>query len=140
MLDTSAAIGRLWRGAPIRSRAVRSEATTMKEATFTCDVCGSPARFRFGGSGGRPALRCWRHAILYEPVFRRALTVAAVIGTILFLINQLDVVVSGKVTALVVLKIALTYVVPFLVSTYSALEINRLRLAPEAAPQHQRAA
>ena len=111
----------------------------MKEAIFTCDVCGSPAQFRFGGRG-RPALRCWRHAILYEPVFRRALTVAAVIGTLLFLINQLDVVVSGKVTALVVAKIALTYAVPFLVSTYSALEINRLRLAPDAAPQHRRAA
>jgi hypothetical protein len=36
-------------------------------------------------------------------------------------------VLSGKVTPLVVLKIILTYLVPFLVSTYSALEINRLR-------------
>jgi uncharacterized membrane protein len=53
--------------------------------------------------------------------------VAAVVGTILFSINQLDVVVGGHLTALVALKVALTYVVPYSVSTYSALEVNRLR-------------
>ena len=57
----------------------------------------------------------------------RALRVAAVVGTILFVINQLDVVVSGMLTALVAGKIALTYLVPYSVSTYSALEVNRLR-------------
>jgi len=57
----------------------------------------------------------------------RALRVAAVVGTILFVINQLDVVVSGTLTALVAGKIALTYLVPYSVSTYSALEVNRLR-------------
>ena len=57
----------------------------------------------------------------------RALRVAAVVGTILFVINQLDVVVSGMLTALVAGKIALTYAVPYSVSTYSALEVNRLR-------------
>jgi len=99
----------------------------MKTQTPVCDLCEHPARFRFGGAGPQPALRCWLHAVFYGPVFRRALQVAFVVGTILFLINQLDVVLSGKVTPLVVLKIALTYLVPFLVSTYSALEINRLR-------------
>jgi hypothetical protein len=57
-------------------------------------------------------LRCWRHAVFYGPVVRRALEIAAVVGTALFLINQLDVVLSGKVTPLVVLKIVLTYVAP----------------------------
>ena len=57
----------------------------------------------------------------------RALRVAAVVGTILFVINQLDVVASGTLTALVAGKIALTYLVPYSVSTYSALEVNRLR-------------
>jgi hypothetical protein len=52
--------------------------------------------------------------------------VAGVVGTILFLINQLDVVIAGHITALVVAKILLTYLVPFSVSTYSALQINRL--------------
>jgi hypothetical protein len=115
----------------------------MKTQTPVCDICGRLARFRFANLGSTPALRCWRHAVFYGPVFRRALQVAAVVGTLLFLINQLDVVLSGKVTPLVVLKIVLTYLVPFLVSTYSALEINRLRPAPstprEAPPEMPRA-
>ncbi|HEV8534899.1 MAG TPA: nitrate/nitrite transporter NrtS [Candidatus Limnocylindria bacterium] len=57
----------------------------------------------------------------------RALAVAAVVGTILFAINQLDVVFSGQLTPLVAAKVALTYAVPYSVSTYSALEVNRLR-------------
>jgi hypothetical protein len=104
----------------------------MKTQTPVCGICGRPAHFRFASAGPTPALRCWRHAVVYEPVFRRALQVAFVVGTILFLINQLDVVLSGKVTLLVLLKIVLTYLVPFLVSTYSALEINRLRQATSA--------
>jgi hypothetical protein len=99
----------------------------MKTDTPVCDICGRIAHFRFAGAGATPVLRCWRHAVFYGPVFRRALQVSAVVGTILFLINQLDVVLSGQVTPLVVLKIVLTYLVPFLVSMYSALDINRLR-------------
>jgi hypothetical protein len=52
--------------------------------------------------------------------------VALVVGTILVVINQADVLVSGHLTALVVAKIGLTYLVPFSVSTYSALAANRL--------------
>ena|SRR5258708_1126293 len=115
----------------------------MTTQTSVCAICGRPARFRFASAGPTPALRCLRHAVFYGPVFRRALEVAAVVGTLLFLINQLDVVLSGKVTPLVVLKIVLTYLVPFLVSTYSALEINRLRPATsalrEVSPERPRA-
>ena len=114
----------------------------MKTDVPLCERCGRVAQFRFAGAGSAPTLRCWRHAVFYGPVFRRALQVAAVVGTILFAINQLSVVLSGMVTSLVVLKIALTYLVPFLVSTYSALNINRLRktagareLAPPATPE-----
>jgi hypothetical protein len=57
----------------------------------------------------------------------RAVIVVAIVGTILFAINQLDVVVSGLLTALVAAKLALTYAVPYSVSTCSALEVNRLR-------------
>jgi hypothetical protein len=49
-----------------------------------------------------------------------------VVGTILFAINQLDVVASGQLTGLVAAKVLLTYAVPYSVSTYSALEVNRL--------------
>jgi hypothetical protein len=64
---------------------------------------------------------------VYGPVLGRAVRVALVVGTVLFAINQSDVVLAGHVTAAVVAKIALTYLVPFSVSTYSALAANRLR-------------
>ena len=70
--------------------------------------------------------RCLRHAIFYPRIRDRALRVAAVVGLALFLINQLDVVVSGGLTGLVAAKIALTFLVPYSVSTYSALQVSRL--------------
>jgi hypothetical protein len=99
----------------------------MEPVTPRCERCGRAARFRFAGAGRGAAFRCWRHGIFYGPVLQRSLGIAAVVGTVLFIINQLDVVLSGNVTSLVVLKIALAFVVPFVVSTYLALEINRLR-------------
>lgn len=69
-------------------------------------------------------MRCRRHT--YWPVCGRALTVALIVGTILMVINQADVLLSGQITHLVVAKIGLTYLVPSSVSTYSALAINRL--------------
>jgi hypothetical protein len=111
----------------------------MRTDVPVCDRCAHSAQFRFARAGSPPALRCWRHAVVYGPVFRRAVQVAAVVGTILFAINQLNVVLAGKTTSVVVLKIVLTYLVPFLVSTYSALEINRLRKIPVAREQASRA-
>jgi hypothetical protein len=53
--------------------------------------------------------------------------VAGIVGTALFIINQADVVLMGHLSLLVGFKILLTYSVPFLVSTYSALAANRVR-------------
>jgi len=108
----------------------------MQTNALTCDRCGRPARYRFAAATETaPALRCWLHGLVYGPVVRRAVQVAAVVGTILFVINQLDVVLSGKVTPVVLLRIALTYLVPFLVATYSALAVNALH-TPKALPSH----
>ena len=106
----------------------------MSEPQPACDVpgCERRARYRFAASGNAPADRCPRHAVVYRPVFRRALRVAALVGTALFLINQADVVLGGDLSPLVAAKIALTYAVPFSVSTYSALAANRLP-APDQA-------
>jgi hypothetical protein len=71
-------------------------------------------------------LRCRWHALAYWPVCGRAIKVALVIGTILMVINQGDIMLSGHLTALVAAKILLTYTVPFSVSSYSALAANRL--------------
>jgi hypothetical protein len=65
-------------------------------------------------------------AILYRPVLRRAVYVALVVGTILTIINQGDVLLAGEITPLVMAKILLTYLVPYGVSTFSALSANRI--------------
>lgn len=91
-----------------------------------CDRCARRAGYRFVPVQGDQALRCTRHAISNRPVARRALRVALVVGTVLFAINQLDVVLRGDVTALVGAKVVLTSFVPYGVSTYSALRINAI--------------
>jgi hypothetical protein len=73
-----------------------------------------------------PEQRCLPHALVYLPVCGRAIKVALIVGTILAGINHVDVILTGQVTALVVAKIGLTYLVPFSVSTYSAMAANRL--------------
>jgi hypothetical protein len=55
----------------------------------------------------------------------RAVGVALVVGTILFAINQLDAVLRGELTFVLAAKVALTYLVPYCVSTYSAVEGSR---------------
>jgi len=53
-------------------------------------------------------------------VRERALKMAVIIGTILFLINYLDKILGNALTGTDLFKIALTYCVPYCVSTYSA--------------------
>jgi len=79
------------------------------------------------GAGGAEDPRCLRHALFYPRVRDRAIRVALVVGIALFVINQLDVVLNGGLTAIVAAKIALTFLVPYSVSTYSALQVSRLK-------------
>ncbi len=58
---------------------------------------------------------------LHPPNLRSTILVAMVVGTVLFGINQLDVVLSGQATAKTWLKAGLTYVVPFVVANYGLL-------------------
>lgn len=69
---------------------------------------------RDGATAKRDALK----AVLRPPLVLRSLGVAAVIGTVLNLINQGDALWGG--TPLHAGKICLTYVVPFLVASYGA--------------------
>ena len=65
--------------------------------------------------------------VLYPRYLRRTLAIALAVGTILFAINQLDVVVRGDATTLVWLKSVVTYVVPFCVSNAGVLVASRRR-------------
>jgi hypothetical protein len=83
-------------------------------------------RFRFSTSVG-PVDKCLRHAIVHRPLLRTALVTAAVVGTILTAINQGNLLIAGELPLLLYWKIPLTYSVPYLVSTFSALRISYLR-------------
>ncbi len=69
-------------------------------------------------------------AILDGGIILRGLKVAAVIGTLLTLINQGDLMLAGHWPPL--WKLLLTYAVPFGVSTYSAAQHKRHHLARRA--------
>jgi hypothetical protein len=56
---------------------------------------------------------------------RRTLTIALVVGLILSIINQGDVIVQGDATGATVLKVGLNFVVPFIVSNLGVLTGDR---------------
>ena len=68
----------------------------------------------------RGRLAC--HFAVSGGVPRRSLWVAAIVGTILNLINQGDRLIAGQ--ALDFTKLALTYLVPYFVSTYGAVSFR----------------
>ena len=63
--------------------------------------------------------------MLYRPHLRRTIVISLIVGTILFAINQLDVVLRGDATAAVWIKAAVTYLVPFSVSNAGVLVASR---------------
>lgn len=75
-----------------------------------------------------PTWSNWREipkVCLHRPYLKRTIRIALIVGTILFTINQLDVVLSGHATPLVWFKSGLTYFVPFCVSNYGVLVAAR---------------
>ena len=84
--------------------------------------------------GQSPTWRRWREipaVCLHPPNLRSTLVAAAIVGTLLFAINQLDLVLSGHATPRLWLKAALTYVVPFFVSNYGILVGTRRTAADD---------
>lgn len=72
--------------------------------------------------------RGWRQAlaVLRRPGYlRRTTGTALIVGTVLFAINQLNVVLAGHATTVVWVKAAVTYVVPFTVSNVGILIASR---------------
>jgi hypothetical protein len=63
--------------------------------------------------------------VAHAPHLRKTLTIAGIVGTVLFAINQLDVVLRGDATAVVWWKIGATYCVPFVVSNLGVLIASR---------------
>lgn len=72
----------------------------------------------------RPTWATWREAIavvLFRPHLRRTILTALIVGTVIFSINQLDVVLAHKASVGTFVKSSLTYLVPFSVSNYGIL-------------------
>jgi hypothetical protein len=88
-----------------------------------------PESDRDGGvAAPAPTWSTWREAIdvisnLRQ--LRRSMTIALIVGTVLFGINQLDVVLRGDATAAVWMKVGVTYLVPFCVANAGLLAGTR---------------
>lgn len=70
------------------------------------------------------SLTGWRFALLTcrRPAnLRRTTRIALVVGTVLTLINQADVIARGDATWLTVLKVGMNFVVPFIVSNLGVI-------------------
>ncbi len=55
----------------------------------------------------------------------RCIAAAVIVGTLLFFINQADVVFGGRATAATWVKIGLSYLVPFFVANYGIVLAGR---------------
>lgn len=78
-------------------------------------------------------MRSWLGTATERSVVGRALSVAAVVGTVLVLINHGDALLRGEVSMGRVFRILLTMVVPYCVSTYSSVGALRERARAETA-------
>ncbi len=56
---------------------------------------------------------------------RRTVRIALVVGTVLTLINQADVLLGREATAITLVKVALNFVVPFVVSNLGVITATR---------------
>lgn len=73
---------------------------------------------------GKTPVAGWRTALVVcrnPSTLRRTVRIALVVGTVLTIINQLDVIVGGDATLLTGVKIGLNFCVPFIVSNLGVL-------------------
>ena len=101
----------------------------------TCGRCGRHSgkgwsfAFRKPVPEGAPdagmIIKCFLCAIRHRPLVRRSLMVALVVGLILTVLNQGDILFAGSWKSPLYWKIPLTYCVPFCVATYGALSNAR---------------
>ena len=75
-----------------------------------------------------PTWSTWREAVrvmTFPRHLRSTVRIALIVGTVLFAINQLDVVLRGDATIVTWVKTGVTYVVPFIVSNLGVLTATR---------------
>jgi hypothetical protein len=67
----------------------------------------------------------WYSIVLERANVKRTVTIALVVGTAFFVMNQLGIILAGQATTLVWVKAALTYLTPLVVSNLGVLSANR---------------
>ena len=70
----------------------------------------------------------WREAaaiVLARRNLTRTVTIASIVGSVFFTMNQLGVILAGDASAVVWLKVAMTYVTPLIVSNLGVLSATR---------------
>ena len=111
----------------------------LEQDSVACSRCGKDVTnsrsFAFGsprfpssaGNGVQPAgaIKCLACSLLHGPMLKRSAIASVVVGTILTLLNQGDLLFSAQWNDSFYWKIPLTYCVPFIVATYGALTNNR---------------
>ncbi len=112
-----------------------ASASSRADILHTCVRCGAEIRAKRGfgfksqpdgtSEDAAPIVKCFTCALRHGPLLRRSIIAALVVGTILTLLNQGDVLVSGSWNNALYWKIPLTYCVPFTVATYGALSNSR---------------
>lgn len=88
----------------------------------------SPAPLPGAGLGDATAHRGWRSALAYcrrPEHLRKTLRIALVVGLVLTVINQLDVILAGEASAVTWLKCGMNFLVPFIVSNLGLLSGRR---------------
>ena len=92
--------------------------------SLTCEKCQNVKvgglTFAMRTSSGE-IYACLKCALQHIPMLKRSIATALVVGTILVMLNQGDLIFSGQGTSSLLWKIPLTYLVPFMVSTWGAL-------------------
>jgi cystathionine beta-lyase/cystathionine gamma-synthase len=67
----------------------------------------------------------WFQIATSAPVVQRSAKLGAIVGTLLALINHGDALLAGQITFESSMKILLTYLVPYCVSTFAAVQAIR---------------
>lgn len=67
-------------------------------------------------------MKRWFSLAFQKRVVFRSLRVAVIVGTLLVIINHFDTLAGGELQGLILVKIVLTYLVPYSVATYAAVE------------------
>jgi len=97
----------------------------------TCYKCnriltlGEGNIFKSTNPSSEPITKCRSCALMHIPMLKKSAITAIVVGSILTVLNQGDLILSGGITITLLWKVPLTFMVPFCVATFSGLANTR---------------